>query len=192
VISQSMNNKREIILKTALDLFVNQGFHATPTSLIASKAGVANGTLFHYFKTKEELINILYLETKDQFFNQITYNFQPSETLKTKIYTIWINSINWALENSNEFKFIQQFSNSSYISHLTHEQIALHHRFFENQFKEGIDNRIIKDIEIPLLLQLALAQIYGFISYVYENQEKRYNQESINQAFNCFWDSIKA
>ena len=49
---------------TAPTLFTELGFHGTPTSLIAQEAGVATGTLFHYFKMKEELIENLYLETE--------------------------------------------------------------------------------------------------------------------------------
>ena len=49
-------DKPEKILSTALKLFVAYGFHGTPTSKIASEAGVSNGTLFHYFKTKDELV----------------------------------------------------------------------------------------------------------------------------------------
>ena len=52
--------KREKILAAALNLFVEFGFHGTPTSKIAQKAGVANGTLFHYFATKEELVVALF------------------------------------------------------------------------------------------------------------------------------------
>ena len=57
--------KVDKILEAALQLFTSKGFHGTPTSEIAKTAGVANGTLFHYFKTKEELINNLYLHVKN-------------------------------------------------------------------------------------------------------------------------------
>ena len=53
-------DKREQILLAALKLFTEFGFHGTPTSKIAVEAGVSNGTLFHYFKTKEALILALY------------------------------------------------------------------------------------------------------------------------------------
>jgi len=49
-------DKKQLILGTALKLFVEAGFHGTATSKIAAEANVANGTLFNYFRTKEELI----------------------------------------------------------------------------------------------------------------------------------------
>ena len=59
-----MSSKKEQILTSALELFVTLGFHGTSTSAIAKNAGISNGILFHYFKTKEELITELYIEIK--------------------------------------------------------------------------------------------------------------------------------
>jgi AcrR family transcriptional regulator len=56
-----VNEKEQKILDTSLVLFVEKGFHGTSTAEIAKTAGVATGTLFHYFKTKEELIDRLYI-----------------------------------------------------------------------------------------------------------------------------------
>ena len=56
--------KRKKIIEISLKLFVERGFHGTPTSLIAKEAGIANGTLFNYFKTKDILINEVYKEIK--------------------------------------------------------------------------------------------------------------------------------
>lgn len=46
---------KEKILSVALDLFNKRGFEQTSTKQIASKAGVAEGTIFNYFKTKDDL-----------------------------------------------------------------------------------------------------------------------------------------
>ncbi|MEZ4579078.1 MAG: helix-turn-helix domain-containing protein [Desulfobacterales bacterium] len=59
-------SKKKKYLKPALLLFVENGIDKTPTSKIASEAGVATGTLFHHFKNKEDLVNSLYLD-KNQY-----------------------------------------------------------------------------------------------------------------------------
>lgn len=46
---------RRAILKAALGLFSRKGFHATATKEISRAAGIAEGTLFNYFRTKEDL-----------------------------------------------------------------------------------------------------------------------------------------
>ena len=46
---------RRAILEAALDLFARKGFHQTTTRAISLRAKIAEGTLFNYFETKEEL-----------------------------------------------------------------------------------------------------------------------------------------
>ena len=57
-------DKRNAILDAATRLFAERGLTAAPTSEISKQAGVAEGTLFTYFKTKDDLINALYREIK--------------------------------------------------------------------------------------------------------------------------------
>lgn len=51
--------RRMQILQTALTLFVHQGYHGTKTSQISKTAGISEGLLFHYFPTKENLLEEL-------------------------------------------------------------------------------------------------------------------------------------
>jgi AcrR family transcriptional regulator len=53
--SQNKEKTRKAILRAALDLFAEKGFYRTTTKAIARKAGIAEGTLFNYFETKEDL-----------------------------------------------------------------------------------------------------------------------------------------
>ena len=60
--TEDRDRKKTAIAGAAARLFTERGFHGTPTSLIAREAGISNGTLFHYFPTKEELINFAYFD----------------------------------------------------------------------------------------------------------------------------------
>jgi len=57
-------DKRNAILDAATHVFAERGLTAAPTSEISKQAVVAEGTLFTYFKTKDDLINALYREIK--------------------------------------------------------------------------------------------------------------------------------
>jgi AcrR family transcriptional regulator len=57
-------DKRNAILDAATRVFAERGLTAAPTSEISKQAGVAEGTLFTYFKTKDDLMNALYREIK--------------------------------------------------------------------------------------------------------------------------------
>src|SRR5580704_11341967 len=55
-------DKRRMILDAAVRVFANQGFHACRVSDIADEAGVAYGLVYHYFASKDEVLDTLFLE----------------------------------------------------------------------------------------------------------------------------------
>ncbi len=55
-------DKRRQILDAAICVFARQGFHATRVSDIADEAGVAYGLVYHYFKSKDRVLNELFTE----------------------------------------------------------------------------------------------------------------------------------
>lgn len=67
--------KRQLILDTALELFAENGFHTTSVSQIAKKAGVSKGLLYNYFESKEHLLK----EIIDVGFNELFDIFDPNK-----------------------------------------------------------------------------------------------------------------
>ncbi len=55
-------DKRRMILDAAVRVFARQGFHHCRVSDVADEAGVAYGLVYHYFSSKEEILNTLFLE----------------------------------------------------------------------------------------------------------------------------------
>ena len=55
-------DKRRQILEAAIRVFARQGFHSARVSDIAEEAGVAYGLVYHYFKSKDEVLNELFTE----------------------------------------------------------------------------------------------------------------------------------
>ena len=62
------NDKYQRIMEAAVSVFADQGFHLSTVSRIAKKAGVADGTIYLYFKNKEDiLVQIFNYKTKRIF-----------------------------------------------------------------------------------------------------------------------------
>jgi len=51
---------RQRLIRTALELFTTRGYHDTTTAQIAKKAGIAEGTFYRHFASKQQLVNELY------------------------------------------------------------------------------------------------------------------------------------
>jgi TetR/AcrR family fatty acid metabolism transcriptional regulator len=58
-------DKRRVILDAAVRVFARQGFHTCRVSDIADEAGVAYGLVYHYFSSKDEILDTLFLERWD-------------------------------------------------------------------------------------------------------------------------------
>jgi AcrR family transcriptional regulator len=60
--SKPAPDKRRLILDAAVRVFAGRGFHACRVSDIAEEAGVAYGLVYHYFESKDEVLDTLFLE----------------------------------------------------------------------------------------------------------------------------------
>jgi len=59
---KASQDKRRLILAAAVRVFARQGFHACRVADIADEAGVAYGLVYHYFNSKDEILDTLFLE----------------------------------------------------------------------------------------------------------------------------------
>ena len=64
-------DKRRLILDAAVRVFARQGFHGCRVSDIADQAGVAYGLVYHYFDSKDEVLDTLFLERWDVLLEAI-------------------------------------------------------------------------------------------------------------------------
>jgi AcrR family transcriptional regulator len=184
-------DKKEEILKAALKLFVEFGFHATPTSKIAKEAGVANGTLFHYYKTKEELILALYSDTKKRLTEYMYSNISKADSLDLVFKSIYTNTIEWSLENKAEFYFIQQFSTSPFYSLISPEEIRKQAEPHLDFLQEGIKAAVLKPLPVDLLYTLINSHVAGINQYLSTGEFSTTKQKQIiNESFQLLWDMI--
>ena len=65
-------DKRRLILDAAVRVFARQGFHTCRVADIADEAGVAYGLVYHYFSSKEEILDTLFLERWDVMLEAIS------------------------------------------------------------------------------------------------------------------------
>ena len=184
-------DKRERILKAALNLFSERGFHNTPTSLIAKEAGVATGTLFHHFKNKEELINALYLELKRSLVDAIAVEFDDTVSLKEKIKITWINGVKWGIMHPKEIHFIFQYAHSPFITHLTREQAKSQYEFIAGIYEQAVQQGIIKSTYAEFIPDY-FEGIFNLAVGHFRKHPDKISEENLEMAFDICWDGIAA
>jgi TetR/AcrR family transcriptional regulator, fatty acid metabolism regulator protein len=81
-------DKRRVILDAAVRVFARQGFHTCRVSDIADEAGVAYGLVYHYFSSKEEILDTLFLERWDVMLTAISEADASRRSPRDKLYAI--------------------------------------------------------------------------------------------------------
>jgi AcrR family transcriptional regulator len=86
--TQSAVDKRRLILDAAVRVFARQGFHTCRVSDIADEARVAYGLVYHYFKSKDEILDTLFLERWDVLLRAIEEVDRQPLPARDKLYAI--------------------------------------------------------------------------------------------------------
>jgi TetR/AcrR family fatty acid metabolism transcriptional regulator len=81
-------DKQRAILDAAVRVFARQGFHACRVSDIADEAGVAYGLVYHYFDSKEEILDTLFLERWNVMLQTITEVDEQAIPVRAKLAAI--------------------------------------------------------------------------------------------------------
>jgi AcrR family transcriptional regulator len=185
---ESMPEKKDKILSAALKLFITQGFDGTSTAKIVAESGVSNGTLFHYFKTKEELISQLYVTLKEDYKNYLLERMGQCKTSKSKIKQLWDSCVQWYMENKDGVFFFTMFLNSPYIDNLSKEEVSRNFNFISELFQEAIDDETIINTDLNLIMHYFYSSVRAFTNFARENpdQFEKYH----DTAFQMWWRSI--
>ncbi len=184
-------DKRTLLLNSALKLFVDNGFHGTATSKIAQEAGVANGTLFQYFRTKDELVIALYIHLKEELGEFIKIHTQNDTAYKEEMKSQILSSLYWALENPSKFRFIEQFHTSPYIGQVEKEVIQGQVKPHLELIQKGIEQEIIKSLPSDLIYTLLSNQVFGCYHYLIASPITKSKQEEIIElTFEMLWEMV--
>jgi AcrR family transcriptional regulator len=81
-------DKRRVILDAAVRVFARQGFHTCRVSDIADEARVAYGLVYHYFSSKDQILDTLFLERWDVMLEAIAEADRSERSPRDKLYAI--------------------------------------------------------------------------------------------------------
>lgn len=186
---EKIEDKKAALLQSALKLFTERGFHGTSTAQISKEAGVATGTLFNYFPTKEDLINALYFDVKGKLSRSMGKDLQTQSTFHDKLEKIWYNMTEWGLNNPDDFLFVGQFCSSPYITSDTREVVSKEYVFLFDLVQEGITNGDIRDYSVELVTSMFYQSSRTVVNLILESEPPN-RDEVIEDGFQIIWDGL--
>jgi TetR/AcrR family fatty acid metabolism transcriptional regulator len=83
--STGQEDKRRLILDAAVRVFARKGYHTCRVGDIAEEAGVAHGLLYHYFRSKEELLETIFRETWRELLGAVQSVEETDETARERL-----------------------------------------------------------------------------------------------------------
>jgi AcrR family transcriptional regulator len=184
-------DKRAKLFESALRLFVEFGFHNTPTSKIAKEAGLSSGTLFYFFPTKDDLVVALYLDIKTKLGCEILESIANEKSYKEIFKKYYEGTLNWAKHHKAEFKFLEQFNSSPYLKKIAEEEIQKHIKPLKELLKNGINEGIIKPMDIEIILTLISGHTFAVNQYLLSSGlSDNQRNEVISETFGLIWAMI--
>jgi len=115
---------RDAILRAALHLIVTRGYHRTSTSQIARAAGVAEGTLYVHFKSKEQLALEIFKLCSESMSASMIEAVQEAHSTAERIRIMIARAFDWCEKHREEaiYAFLLRHS-EIFPRHLTHMDV---------------------------------------------------------------------
>ena len=186
--------KQKAILTAALELFAEQGFHASPMAQLADRAHVGVGSIYRYFKDKNELIETLYEEVDEALQIAIIQGIDPSLSTQQQFLHLIINLTHFLKDHPHEFKFLEQYYHSPYGIDKKREKLLLDNTTerqspFAKLFFDGSSNEI-KSLPGQVLHALTFGPILFLIRDAMAGLIELNDALIIQVADGC-WDAIR-
>ncbi|HEY7744839.1 MAG TPA: TetR/AcrR family transcriptional regulator [Desulfuromonadales bacterium] len=182
-------DKRAALLEAALELFAENGFHGAPTSLIAERAGVGVGTIYRYFKDKDELIRELHQELHVKAVAWVCDDYREDQPVRERFIFLMTRLLRLFLSEPKVFRFMEQYYYSPFpqscgYSAPGEEEVIKRLLLFAR------DQQIIKDAPLPVLEAIAFGPIVA-LAKEYGIRQLVVDEAMIRIVVEACWDGLK-
>jgi len=186
-------DKRDDIVRAALELIAEHGFHGAPMAMIAGRAGVGAGTIYRYFENKDVLIAELYNDLEGRIYAAILGDYAPEKPIRERFLYLGAALLRYFIDNPLDFRYLEQFHNSPYGVEFRRDKLLGKKGncdVYQELFADAISQQIMKDLPLSglfaltfgPLLAVARDHILGFT---------RLDEKLIARIIEACWDGIK-
>jgi AcrR family transcriptional regulator len=165
-------NREEEILDAAVRIFSEKGYSAATTSEIAKEAGIAEGTIFRYFKTKKDILRKVMIKVIEVFGERLITNrlsklFEENKDKSEKeiIKILCKDRLMTAVEHWDMLKVVitemqyHEDLREAFIKHIVIKGKGMLEQFF----KAGVEKGVFKDVDVTIAMRSMLGMMGMFI-----------------------------
>lgn len=184
-------DKRDLILAAALELFAERGFDGTTVPMIVEKSGVSAGTIYRYFENMEALVNSLFQECVTGFSEKLQANYPASATdVYEQFLHIYRAMVECSQENADALQFIYTHSDARYLDETSTEVFEQLLNFIRNFLDRGKEQGIIRSLPTDALISIVYGAFMGLNKAIRCNDVEE-TQELLAEVGAVCWDAVR-
>lgn len=179
-------------MESMLNLIEEHGLLGVPMSLLAKKAGVAAGTIYHYFDSKDVLILELFNDIKTKIDHEIfKIKYDSKADYGTKFRQVWINLCQYFMDHPMVLNFMDQFFTSPYHKMLHSDESQFYESNFWSFFANGIKEKTIKIDDIHMINTLFMGSL-TIAAKKHTSGHYIMDEKKLALMASIVWDGLKA
>ena len=183
-------DKKDAILKSVLQIVNREGFYHLNMKKVAEEAGVAAGTIYLYFKGKEDLINALYAMIINDFNQQVLKGYKEGRAVKENFLDMMERALSFYLTRPDHFSFIEQYTYAPFLFKQNQEENFLLLLPVYKMMREGKKQKIIKDTPDAVLLSLIHGPLNTMVKLHLAHKTDLSKKRAKQKFYEAVWNAI--
>jgi AcrR family transcriptional regulator len=176
---------RAAAVRSALrTLVARNGFHGASMNAVASQAGVATGTAYTHYASKDELVLAAYCETKAQLGTAAADVLDAGAEAGTQFRSVWLAAYRHLKENPDHARFLLQVDHSPYRSAAHRAAIAAGDPLAAHAAKPDIAAQLLP-LPLEVIYELGLSPAVRLAA-----DETELTDEQLNEIARACWRAI--
>jgi AcrR family transcriptional regulator len=180
-------DKRNAILVSAVEVVAALGVSA-PTAKIAKGAGVAEGTLFTYFETKDALLNQLYLTLKNELEAAMAAGYPAAAGLRDRWRHIWDRYLDWGAAQPAKRNAMRQLTVSDRITATSRELGGRGFREIEVMMEESVATSLLRDQPPAFVAAVMESLAETMLEFIAREPQRREHYKKAG--FETLWNAV--
>lgn len=180
--------KRKQIADAARELFTEFGYRAVSVAQIAEKADVAKGTVYLYFKDKEDLFFYLAQEFMDEMTCFVREIEKQHLSLSNKLHVVIYSLLKYRREQKFLYRVIREARETQHaiarrVNDILDEEISL---YIERELQKALENGEIRPCN-PKVLGFILVHMYSALAFEWEEKHEPLDEQQVAESVSAFF-----
>jgi len=181
-------NKTDLIKKKAVEMVVREGLEGFGVNKLAKASGLSVGTIYVYFKNKEEILTILCDEIGDNIFSSSLKGLRPDMEFAEGMRLQWKNRYHFYKLNPEQVAFVEKVRYTEIYEAVTEKLTKKYGKLVRAFIDKAVEDKQLAKMPFEVYWALAFAPLYQLINF---GMNKNRNSKTFHLNENILESTLK-